>query len=219
MPADRLTMSAVKRGADANYDTMTIEDLCALPVRDITDPKGCVIAHWVLGSMLEDGLRVMNAWGFAQRQTFVYIKTKKHPLESLDRAINQAIRNPTDTFNLKSVKRTILSVIENSPLGNVLGFGLGRLFRQTHEICLIGINNTGIYRSLADKSQRSVCFAPNDGHSIKPAALHESLEVMFPAANRLEMFARRTRPGWTCLGNEIDGRDIRDSLPLLANAR
>ena len=32
---------------------------------------------------------------------------------------------------------------------------------------------------------------------------------------RIELFAREDYEGWVCLGNEIDGRDIRDSLPEL----
>jgi N6-adenosine-specific RNA methylase IME4 len=36
---------------------------------------------------------------------------------------------------------------------------------------------------------------------------------MFPNTEKLEMFARRIRPGWTCIGNEVcNGEDIRDSL-------
>ena len=38
---------------------------------------------------------------------------------------------------------------------------------------------------------------------------------MFPTQTKLELFARRHRPGWTCLGNELDGLDIRDALEQL----
>lgn len=41
---------------------------------------------------------------------------------------------------------------------------------------------------------------------------------MFPRAAKLELFARRQRPDWTCLGDELDGLDIRDTLPALAAA-
>jgi len=29
------------------------------------------------------------------------------------------------------------------------------------------------------------------------------------------LFARESRPGWVTLGNEIDGRDLRDSIPAI----
>ena len=99
----------------------------------------------------------------------------------------------------------------------MLSFGMGRLFRQTHEICLIGINNTKIYKHLENKSQRSVCFKNNAGHSIKPESLQNSLDLMFPKANKLEMFARRKRENWTNIGhNVLDGEDIVISLQNLS---
>lgn len=174
---DRLTMSDVKRGAGSQYSTMSTGQIAALPVGQVADPAGCLLALWVPSSMLADGLLVMSEWGFVCKQTYVWVKTKKD--------------------------------------GSGLGFGMGRLFRQSHEIALIGVNNTELYSTLENQSQRSVCLAPNQGHSIKPDCLHESIEVMFPKANKLELFARRIREGWLCLGNEIDGRDLRDSLPEL----
>ena len=38
---------------------------------------------------------------------------------------------------------------------------------------------------------------------------------MYPKYDKLEMFARRQRDGWTCIGNEITGNDIRKDLQLL----
>ena len=53
-------------------------------------------------------------------------------------------------------------------------------------------------------------------HSQKPEAFQDHVEKCFPGPY-LELFARRVRPGWTCLGDECPGdeRDIRDSLPNL----
>jgi N6-adenosine-specific RNA methylase IME4 len=39
-------------------------------------------------------------------------------------------------------------------------------------------------------------------HSAKPGLFAEMIETMFPNADRLEMFAREQRAGWTCWGNE-----------------
>lgn len=53
-------------------------------------------------------------------------------------------------------------------------------------------------------------------HSTKPEEFQDHVEECFPGPY-LELFARRDRPGWTCLGNECpsDGVDIRVSLPKL----
>ena len=59
-------------------------------------------------------------------------------------------------------------------------------------------------------------IAPNLRHSQKPDAIHDRIEALLDGPY-LELFARRERPGWTCLGNELDGLDIRESLLRVAN--
>jgi N6-adenosine-specific RNA methylase IME4 len=80
--SDKLKMSSVPRGAEANYPTLSTKDIAALPVKDIADPTGCLLALWVPSSLLQDGLDVMKAWGFQQRQTYIWAKSKKEPFKS-----------------------------------------------------------------------------------------------------------------------------------------
>lgn len=40
-------------------------------------------------------------------------------------------------------------------------------------------------------------------HSKKPICAYEMIELMFPNAKKLEMFARQERDGWDCWGNEV----------------
>jgi len=40
-------------------------------------------------------------------------------------------------------------------------------------------------------------------HSKKPDAAYEMLEAMFPEANKVELFARNIRAGWTSFGDEL----------------
>jgi N6-adenosine-specific RNA methylase IME4 len=206
---DSLKMSDVKRGAQANYDTMTMQEIRELPVKDYCHPDGAVLCLWVPSSLLQDGLDTMKAWGFQHKQTYVWVKTKKIPLADVIRLAKP--KKVTDV-NYKSYITIFLNTIRNINMSSILAFGMGRLFRQTHEICLIGISSNKIYKQLNNKSQRSVSFAENLKHSAKPECLQNSLEIMFPTVHKLELFARRIRPGWTCLGNEIDGKDIRDAL-------
>lgn len=44
-------------------------------------------------------------------------------------------------------------------------------------------------------------------HSRKPEYVQDMIEQMYPDARRLEMFARRSRPGWDVWGNEVDKFD------------
>lgn len=54
-------------------------------------------------------------------------------------------------------------------------------------------------------------------HSAKPEEMYRRVERYIDGPY-LEVFARRQRPGWVCLGNEIDGLDIRDALQRVAEA-
>ena len=106
-------------------------------------------------------------------------------------------------------------------LEDVLAFGMGRLFRQTHELVLIGVRGK-VYSHLVNKSQRSVHFFPATKHSVKPDSLQDMLEKMFPGEehHKIELFARRDKTGWTCVGNEspsTPGEDIRVSIDRLKN--
>jgi N6-adenosine-specific RNA methylase IME4 len=219
--SDHLTMSDVKRGSASNYGEMSNQDLINLDIKSIVDPDWCVLALWVPSSLLQTGLDVMKSWGFEQKQSYVWVKTKKEPFAEQLKDIYKHFKSLKDVWSSTISGTIVKQALDSLSLSNTLAFGMGRLTRACHEICLIGINNSNVYKHLANKSQRSVSFAPNLKHSAKPEHLQDSLELMFPdspdnTVNKIELFARRVRPGWTCVGNEIvKGEDIRDSLKNL----
>ena len=55
----------------------------------------------------------------------------------------------------------------------------------------------------ASRNERQLIQAPRGPHSRKPDQVQESIERMYPSARRLELFARRERPGWTAWGNQV----------------
>ena len=176
---DKLKMSEVKRGAEAQYSLMTMDDIIGLgPLVQAVALPDSVLALWVPGSLLAQGLQTMAAWGFRQTQVYTWVKTAKG-------------YSPGD---------------EPVPLG----FGMGRLFRGCSEVALVGVRGSP-YKALVNKSQRNVSLAYNQGHSIKPDNLQGSLDLMF-SGPKLELFGRRKLPGWTVLGNQVTGNDIRDDL-------
>jgi N6-adenosine-specific RNA methylase IME4 len=219
--SDSLKMDDVSRGAKANYNTMTISQIKQLPIKRLISPSGSILALWVPSSLLQEGLDTMKDWGFTHKQTYVWVKTKKFSLTELAKKYSRDVRaalkaGKWDAFQAPDIKRIFESTAKSFSLTEILAFGMGRLFRQTHEICLIGTSDNKIYKSLKNKSQRSVCLAENLGHSSKPEDLQDSLELMFPRAKKLELFARRLRKGWVCLGNEVcNGEDITVSLAKL----
>jgi N6-adenosine-specific RNA methylase IME4 len=60
----------------SRYQTMTTEDICALPVGDLmTEPAHLYL--WVPNALLPEGLRVMAAWGFDYKSNIVWHKIRK----------------------------------------------------------------------------------------------------------------------------------------------
>lgn len=60
-------------GAEKHYPTMPLEDICNLPVPTEDD---AVLFLWVTSPMLEDCFKVINAWGFKYKSSFVWDKVK-----------------------------------------------------------------------------------------------------------------------------------------------
>ena len=58
------------------YETMTLEDIKALPVQEIAGDK-CHLYLWVPNALLPDGLAVMDAWGFEYKGNIVWEKVRK----------------------------------------------------------------------------------------------------------------------------------------------
>lgn len=58
------------------YNTMTLDDICKLPVNEIAaDPSHLYM--WVPNALLPDGLKVMDAWGFRYVSNIVWHKIRK----------------------------------------------------------------------------------------------------------------------------------------------
>lgn len=90
-------------------------------------------------------------------------------------------------------------------------FGMGRIVRGAHETAILATRGKSA-AVVRDKGVRSTFPAkvPHyaDGrkeyvHSAKPAVFHDVVERL-TRGPRLELFARRQRDGWLCLGNQVD---------------
>jgi len=81
--------------------------------------------------------------------------------------------------------------------------GPGNYVRNRHELLLIATRGNQP-TPLPKRRPNSVVEAPRGRHSEKPKRFYELIEHMYPAATRLELFARgKPRPGWTAWGNEV----------------
>jgi N6-adenosine-specific RNA methylase IME4 len=96
-----------------------------------------------------------------------------------------------------------------------LATGLGYWTRANTEPVLLFTR--GRVRRKAKDVQQVIETFGRLRHSEKPGIVHGRIERLVDGPY-LELFARRRRAGWTCIGNELDGLDIRDSLARVAAA-
>lgn len=62
------------RTAESHYRTMRLADVCAMSVKSICAPD-CALFLWVPSSMLPEGFRVIESWGFKYKTVaFVWVK-------------------------------------------------------------------------------------------------------------------------------------------------
>lgn len=175
-PRDKLP--GPTRGAARQYPVMSTADICALGGRGTVygEPVAddAILFLWRLASMQGDALAVAAAWGFRVVSEVVWRKITKR-----GRA----------------------------------WFGMGRTVRASHETALICVRGRAS-RIVCGRNVRSVFEAPvplnDDGryvHSAKPEAFFtnvvEPLVGSAAAVPCLEIFARRRRPGWAAIGNQL----------------
>lgn len=60
----------------ARYQTLSLEEISALPVAAISEPKSHLYL-WVPNALLPEGLAVMSAWGFSYKSNIVWHKVRK----------------------------------------------------------------------------------------------------------------------------------------------
>ncbi len=194
------------RSLDKHYNTMSVQDIKQLPVSEIANDRSGLFL-WVPDVNLKQGLEVMESWGFSYKAiAFIWYKTKKD--------IKHAFKKYFGTLDLNNIDFNNLNI---SDLMFRIGLGYGS--RKQTEICLYGTKNLCPIRK--DKSVRQVIsgyedaistediYMPIKEHSEKPEIQYNKIEALYDGPY-LELFARKTRCGWDSLGNDIDGKDIRE---------
>ena len=144
---------------NANKDTMTAEQISAMPVREIA-AKNSVLFLWATNPLMPEAFEVMKAWGWKYKTLLTWEKTN--------------------------------------------GTGMGYWFRGVTEHLLLGVRgDVQAFRSPIKNLVRC-----NVGrHSAKPQQVHDIIESVTQGMNRVELFARLHRPGWTAWGNQVE-RDL-----------
>lgn len=76
-PPWRYERSKVQGAAEKHYPTMSIDELCAMPVPELA-AKDCALFLWATFPQLPEALRLIRAWGFRYRTVaFVWLKRNR----------------------------------------------------------------------------------------------------------------------------------------------
>jgi N6-adenosine-specific RNA methylase IME4 len=164
-----------RRDAEKHYNVMGIDDIAALPIRDLV-AKDAHLFLWTTGPFLRQAFDVIDAWGFRYSGSgFVWIKLKK-------------------------TSGRQLRLVSSGDMASELHTGLGLTTRKNAEFCLLA--RRGNARRNA-KDIREVILSPVREHSRKPDEAFERAE-RYCDGPRIEIFSRQRRMGWESWGNEVD---------------
>ena len=162
-----------RRDAEKHYAVMGVEDIMAMPVKNLAHNDGCHLFMWVTGPCLRHAFDVIDAWGFRYSAVaFTWIKMKR------------------------SFQPGQLRFVETAE--SDLHVGLGLTTRKNAEFVLLA--RRGNCKRVA-KNVREIIMSPVREHSRKPDAMYERVE-RYCAGPYAELFARQSRPGWDVWGNE-----------------
>lgn len=161
-----------RRDAEKHYPVMGLEDIKAMPVRDIA-AKDAHLFIWTTGPCLRQTFEVIEAWGFRYSAVaFTWVKLKR---------------------SFDAMQLRVLPTLESD-----LHVGLGLTTRKNAEFCLLA--RRGNARRIA-KNVLEIILSPVREHSRKPDEVYGRVQ-QYCAGPYLELFSRQSRQGWETWGNE-----------------
>ena len=201
-PPWRFGNTATRAAANDHYGTLTRGEIAEFKVdgRYVSEwmKDAAHLYLWCPSALLHEGLDVMRSWSFEFKQTLIWVKTR-----------GPKIPNLLPCRSLGDAQTWLKSLARGGQLDSIQ-IGLGNYFRHAHEVVLFGTR--GKCKAQVHDLP-TVFFAPRGRHSAKPEILQNMAELLSPGP-RLELFARRHRPGWICRGRELDGRSRLDTLAM-----
>ena len=99
--------------------------------------------------------------------------------------------------------------VKQNPKGYGIYSGLGHWVNGNAELCLFAKKGKPVRQA---KNVKQIILAPRSRHSQKPKEVHTRIVNLIGDLPRIELFAREKTVGWTSVGFDINGEDIRDSL-------
>jgi N6-adenosine-specific RNA methylase IME4 len=178
----------------ATGDETTQDDaIKALPVASIA-ADDCVLGLWCTDP--HRGVDVLRAWGFEPKSYIVWVK---------------------DIVEIGSDRNARAMFLSGDRFEVVGAAGLGYIRRDRCELLLIGVRGKPVWPAPGTQGE-SVWFARrgehatsrDEAHSDKPECSLQWFERHWPNTPKIELNARRARPGWARWGFDAPPADRED---------
>lgn len=164
----------------SRYPTMTLEEICGLPVAEhLEDRAHCYL--WVPNALLPEGLKVLEAWGFSYKSNIVWQKIRKDGGPD-GRGVGFYFRNVTE----------------------ILLFGVRGKNVRTLQPGRSQVNFIEAEKPLEKQEpDGDIIKTRKREHSRKPDEQYKIIEEC-SWGPFLELFGRGVRDNWTVWGNQAD---------------
>lgn len=172
------------KSAKRHYPTMSIDDICALPIQSLAAPH-CALFTWMTWPMMPDWTRVLDAWGFR------YAGLAWEWIKYNEATGKYAFGGGYGTR--KNLEPCLLATRGDPQLRKEAP---GSLFGP--QTIPAGVRSV---RDFILAMPADTIRARRREHSRKPDEQYTRIETLFDGPY-VELFSRSSRKGWTSWGNE-----------------
>ena len=167
-----------------HYPTMTIEQICALPVESLA-AKDCALFFWTVWPLMPRWNEMLTAWGF-KFSGLAWEWIKYNP-KTGNYAFGPGYGSRKNLEPCLLATRGEPSLRKEAP---------GSLFGSN--VIPMGVRSV---RDFIEVMPTDCIREPRREHSRKPEEQYTRIETMFDGPY-VELFARQSRSRWACWGNE-----------------
>ncbi|MHC5747025.1 MAG: MT-A70 family methyltransferase [Nostoc sp.] len=101
--------------------------------------------------------------------------------------------------------KTILTWEKVTKDGTKTHLGVGHWLRNSTEHCALAVRgNVKAFSGRTLTNESTILHSPRREHSRKPESFYQLVDKLCPDITKLEMFARESRDGWDCWGDQAD---------------
>ncbi|KZN65063.1 adenine methylase [Pseudoalteromonas luteoviolacea CPMOR-1] len=178
------TGGSMSSGAAHHYDTMSVEELKAMPVESLA-ADDCILVMWYVGAMPEEAITVVKAWGFTLKNMNGFVWNKL--------TVNG---NPAFGMGYWTRAGSESAIIATKGKPKVASRSVRAVGNYAFDADIFqAINYSGNYLTLE--------------HSRKPDEFRVKCEELAGNVPKVELFARTSKHGWSVWGNEINKFDAK----------